>query len=186
MRNLYIVDAAASFREELSHRHIEIPDSDPARIDVSNACFVVPYVDLEQPMDWIAEQSQFWESLATAHWEHGQLRTLGYPSLWDLGYPRSNPAEFFPLERSYIEDAFVNLVSSAWWFEIRYRSDSSPLHAFSMDVCDLGIAIAVAGKSALIDQLRRDVSVIYETYAVQERPGETPSSLCTTLGISSF
>lgn len=54
MRNLYIVDAAASFREELSLRHIEILDSDPARIDVSCACFVVPYVDLERPMDWIA------------------------------------------------------------------------------------------------------------------------------------
>jgi len=186
LRSLYILDAPASFREELSPSQNEVPDLDAARIDVSYVCFVVPYVDLERPMDWIAEQSQFWESLATAHWEHGQLRTLGYPSLWDLGYPRVNPAEFFPLEPSYVEDAFVNLVSSAWWFEIRYRPDLSPMHAFSMDVCDLGIGIMVAGKSALIDQLRREARTLYRNYAVHELLEETPKSICKMLGINSF
>lgn len=186
MRNFYIVDAPASCHEELSLSHIVIPELDAIRIAVSYVCFVVPYVDLERPMDWIAEQSLFWESLATAHWEHGQLRTLGYPSLWDLGYPRANPAKFFPLERSYVQDAFLNLASSAWWFEIRYRPDLSPLHAFSMDVCDLGIGITVAGTSAFVDDLEREVRDLYRNYLVQELLDETAGSICSHLGFPSF
>ncbi|CAN1531029.1 hypothetical protein MCEMSE15_01395 [Fimbriimonadaceae bacterium] len=186
MRNFYIVDAPASFREGLSLSHIEILELDAARIDVSYVCFVVPYVDLERPMDWISEQSKFWESVAIKYWEFGQLKTHGYPSLWDLGYPKANPAKFFPLERSYVQDAFLNLASSAWWFEIRFRPDLSPLHAFSMDVCDLGIGIMVAGTSAFIEQLQREVRVIYDTCVVKELPGETPSSICSALGIVSF
>lgn len=166
MRNFYILDAAD--------------------VDMSLLTFVVPYVDLDRPMDWIAEQSQFWESLATAHWENGQLRTLGYPSLWDLGYPRVNPAEFFPLERSYVEDAFVNLVSSAWWFEIRYEPELSPLHAFSMDVCDLGIAIVVAGTTTLVSDLKHEARGLYRNYHLQEHLDETPMSVCSRLGIPAF
>ncbi len=166
MRNFYILDAAEQ--------------------DISLLTFVVPYVDLERPMDWIAEQARFWESLASLPWEHGQLRTIGYPSLWDLGYPKANPARFFPLERSYVEDAFENLVSAAWQFEIRYSSDLSPLHAFSMDVCDLGIGITVAGTSAFVDQLRREVRTLYRNDAVHDLRDETPESICKMLGIKSF
>ena len=186
MRNFYIVDAPALFREESSLSRIEIPELDAARIDVSYVCFVVPYVDLERPMDWISEQSKFWESVAIKYWEFGQLKTHGYPSLWDLGYPKANPAKFFPLERSYVQDAFLNLASSAWWFEIRFRPDLSPLHAFSMDVCDLGIGITVAGTSAFVDDLEREVRDLYRNYLVQELLDETPGSICSHLGIPSF
>jgi hypothetical protein len=166
MRNFYILDAA----EE----------------DISLLTFVVPYVELERPMDWIAEQARFWESVAIKYWEFGQLRTHGYPSLWSLGYPKANPAKFFPLERSYVEDVFENLISYAWEFEIRYRPDVSPLHAFSMDVCDLGSGITVAGTSAFVDQLKRKVRTLYRTDVVHDLRDETPESICNKLGINSF
>lgn len=186
MRNFYFVDAPASFREEPSINQIEIAILDAARVDATSVTFVVPYTDLERPMDWISEQSRFWESVAIKNWEFGQLKTHGYPSLWDLGYPKANSAKFFPLYRSYVEDAFENLSSAAWQFEIRYRPDLSPLHAFSMDVCDLGIGIMVAGTSAFVDQLKREVRDLYRNYLVQELLDETPGSICSHLGIPSF
>lgn len=186
MRNFYIVDAPPLFREELSLSHIDIPDPDAAQIDVRYVCFVVLYTDLERSMDWIAEQSRFWESVAIKYWEFGQLRTHGYPSLWSLGYPKANPARFFPLERSYVEDAFENLVSAAWQFEIRYRPDLIPLHAFSMDVCDLGIGITVSGKTEFVEDLKREVRELYRDYLLHELLDETPTSICGHLGIPSF
>jgi hypothetical protein len=72
----------------------------------------------ESAIDWFIHHTEFWTQMLPPG-PRIFLRTMGWPELWDRGYPNLPSIQFHIFDRDKLVEAILaNPVSAVWWIEV--------------------------------------------------------------------